>query len=386
MALEGGSHGKGRCAGVGKGFFYNLRSPKLTKKILMSNLILTLIFLIYLLFILFYVETPKGTGDANMGMVIYFYLFIAYVALSLLLTIIVTFNGGFNWISNSMFWRNIGVGALWLGMVGGVLICMSMKASFGIGNKSTGLMRLLAFMFYYGGVWLPLLMLVSYLSMVNPDWRLAISPNLYKTFILLSSTIGLVTFVARAPISNLIKANTDEHNFNITLKEIDKAKTLEEQFWLTTKITDERLLAIVFTRIKNQQNLEDEIIKILMQNNQFIFSNIYDYIYNNPVEHPERLIEPINLNLTKIDMQIRGSTLAPWVGVEGFDHVKIQPILRVMYKYFGEKREPFRANMLTIKQTLETPKARNKGNKDAAEFMAILNKYKLEVQNWLDGH
>lgn len=352
----------------------------------MSNLILTLIFLIYLLFILFYVETPKGTGDTNMGMVIYFYLFMAYVALSLLLTIIVTFNGGFNWISNSMFWRNIGVGALWLGMVGGVLICMSMKASFGIGNKSTGLMRLLAFMFYYGGVWLPLLMLVSYFSMVNPDWRLAVSPNLYKTFILLSSTIGLVTFVARAPISNLIKANTDEHNFNITLKEIDKAKTLEEQFWLTTKITDERLLAIVFARIKNQQNLEDEIIKILMQNNQFIFSNIYDYIYNNPVEHPERLIEPINLNLTKIDMQIRGSTLAPWVGVEGFDHVKIQPILRVMYKYFGEKREPFRANMLTIKQTLETPKARNKGNKDAAEFMAILNKYKLEVQNWLDGH
>jgi len=352
----------------------------------MANLILTLIFLTYLLFILFHVESPKGTGDQNMGMVIYVYIFMAYVALSLLLTAIITFNGGFNWISNSMLWRNIGVGALWLGMVGGVFICMSMKASFGIGNKSTGLMRLLAFMFYYGGVWLPLLMLVSYYSMVNPDWRLAVSPNSHKTFILLSSTIGFVAFVARAPISNLIKANTDEYNFNIALKEIDKAKTLEEQFWLTTKITDDRLLTIVLNRIKNQQNLEDEMISILMQNNQFVFSNIYDYIYNNPVEHPERLIEPINLNLTKINFQIQGSTLAPWVGVEGFDHVKIQPILRVMYKYFGEKREPFRENMLAIKQTLETPKERNKGNKDAAQFMAILKRYKLEVQNWLDGH
>lgn len=116
----------------------------------MSNLILTLIFLIYLFFILFYVETPKGTGDQNMGMVIYFYLFIAYGALSLLLTTIITFSG-FNWISNDKLWRNIGVGALWLGMVGGVLMCMSMRASFGIGNKSTGFMRLLVFMFYYGG-------------------------------------------------------------------------------------------------------------------------------------------------------------------------------------------------------------------------------------------
>ena len=192
-----------------------------------------------------------------------------------------------------------------------------------------------ALAFYHGGSWMPVLLIVSYFRKAHPDCSLTVSPNLYNTFIVLSSFIGFVTLVARVPISNLIKSNTDEHNFNIALKEIDKAQTLEEQFWLTTKITDERLLTIVLNRIKNQQNLEEEMIKILMQNNQFIFSNIYDYIYNNPVEHPERLIEPINLNLTKINFQIQGSTLAPWDGVEGFDHVKIQPILRVMYKYFG---------------------------------------------------
>ncbi len=134
---------------------------------------------------------------------------------------------------------------------------------------------------------------------------------MYKTFLLLSSTIGFVTIAAGAPIRNLISANTDEYNIKLALIEIDKAKTLEEQFWLMTKITDDRLLIIVVNRIKDQPNFEDELVKILMKNNQFIFSTIYDYIYNNPIEHPERLIEPINLNLTQLNFQIKGVTLAP---------------------------------------------------------------------------
>lgn len=352
----------------------------------MANLILILIILTYLVFILFHIYPP--TDKSLHDWILLFSTSIGYAILSLILTIIIIFSGGFNWISNATLWRNIGVGVLWLGMVGGVFTCMSFGIGIGnnIGNKPTGFMRLLALMFTYGGVWLPLLMLISYFSMVNPDWRLALSPNLYKTFLLLSSTIGFVTFVARAPISNLISANTDEYNFNLALIEIDKAKTVEEQILLTTKITDDRLLTIVLDRIKNQQNLEDELIKILMGNNQFVFSSVYDFIYANNIEHPERLIEPINLNLTKINFQIKGTTNAPWVGVEGFEHVKIQPIFRVMYKYFSANREPFRTNMLIIKETLETPKERNGGNKNAPEFMAILNKYKLEMQTWLDGH
>ncbi len=352
----------------------------------MSNLFLALTFISYLLLIPFHMETPKGTGDQNVGMLVIFYVFLAYVVLSLISTIIITFNGGFNWISSSTLWRNLGVGALWLGIIGGIFICMSTKAELGMGNKSTGIMRLLAYLFYYGGVWLPLFMFVSYFSMINPDGRIAISPNLYKTFLLSGSAIGLVSMVAVTPIRKMIAANTDEYNTNLAMMEIDKAKTVEEQFWLTTKITDDRLLTVVLNRIKDQPNLEDEMIGILMQNNQFIFSKVYDYIYKNPIEHPERLIEPINLNLSKVNTQIQGTTLAPWVGANGFEDVKLQSVLRVMYQYFGKNREPFRENMLAIMKTLETPKERNKGNKDTAEFMAILNKYKGEVQNWLDGH
>ena len=351
----------------------------------MGNIILVLLCITYLLLIPFHIETPKGTGDQNVGILITFYIFLANAALSLILTILITYRGGFDWISSAALWRNIGVGLLWLSMVGGIFITMYMKAEFNIGNKATGLKLMLVYLIYYGGVWLPLLMLVSYYSMLNPDWRLALSPNVYKKFLVLCSTVGLITFAANKPIRKMITANTDEYYKNLFLNEIDNAKTVEDLFWLSTKIKDDSLLTVVFNKIKTQANLEDEMIRILMMDNQFIFSNIYDYIYANPIEHPERLIEPINLNLTKINHLIQGTTLAPWVGAEGFDNVNIQSILRVMYKHFGENREPFRGSMSTIKQTLETPKERNQGNKDTAEFISILNKYKLEVETWLNG-
>lgn len=352
----------------------------------MANLILVLALIAYLLLIPFHIQTPKGTGDQNVGILVTFYIFLAYAALSLILTTIIAFKGGFNWISASVLWRNIGVGLLWLGLVGGAFICMYIKADIGMGNKTTGLLRLLAYMFYYGGVWLPLVLLLSYYSIVNPEWRLAITPGFYKSLILFGSAFGIVSLVMSGQLRGFITANTDEYNTNLAMAEIDKAKSIEEQFWLTTKITDDSLRTVVLGRIKAQPNLEDEIVKLLNLDNQFLFTSIYDFINENPVEHPERLIEPINLNLIKMNTLIQGNTLAPWVGVEGFDNVKIQPILRVMYKYFSDNREPFRENMLTIKHTLETPKERNKGNKDAEQFMAIVNEYKQQVQNWLDGH
>ncbi len=351
----------------------------------MANLVLVLLCITYLLLLPLQVESPRGTGDQNVGILITFYVFIAFVALSLILTIVIAYKGGFDWIFNSTLWRTIGVGTLWLGMIGGMFLCMYYKAELGVGNKSTGVMRMLAYLFYYGGLWLPLLMIVAYFSMINPDVRFALSPNGYKTFLVLCSVIGFITIAANAPIRKLISSNSDAFYFNLALKEIEKAKTVEEHFWLTTKLTDDSLLTIVYNKIKDQPNLEDELIRILMLNNQFIFSKLYDYMYNHSIERPERLLEPINLNLTRINTQIQGTTLAPWVGVEGFEHVKIEPILRVMYKYFGENREPFRANMLAIKHTLETPKERNQGNKDTKQFMEILSEYKLEVEKWLDG-
>lgn len=352
----------------------------------MANLILVLALIAYLLLIPFHIQTPKGTGDQNVGILIIFYVFIAFAVLSLILTTILAFKGSFNWISASALWRNIGVGLLWLGLVGGAFVCMYIKAEMGMGNKTTGFLRLVAYMVYYGGVWLPLVLLVSYYSMINPEWRLAITPGFYKSLLLFGSMFGIVSLVTSGQLRAFITANTDEYNTKLAMVEIDKAKTVEEQFWLTTKITDDSLLTVVLGRIKAQPNLEDEIIRLLNLDNQFLFASIYDFINENPVEHPERLIEPINLNLIKMNTLIQGNTLAPWVGVEGFDNVKIKPMLQVMYKYFADNRDPFRENMLTIKHTLETPKERNKGNKDAEQFMAIVNEYKQEVQNWLDGH
>jgi len=46
------------------------------------------------------------------------------------LTINIAANGGFNWISDAAFSRNLGIGMLWLGMVAGVVICTMSRTEY----------------------------------------------------------------------------------------------------------------------------------------------------------------------------------------------------------------------------------------------------------------
>ena len=350
----------------------------------MANLLLTLIFLNYLIIILFNIFHPSN--KAYYDWVLFYAITFSYVFISLILTIMVAHRGSFDWISNIALWRNIGVGVLWIGMVAGIYICMSMKAGIGMGNKSTGFARMIALMIYNGGLWLPPLMIISYFSLFHADSRFALSPYLYKTFLLLCSTVGLLTLVAFKPVKRLISDNSEEYNYNLAIYEIDKAKTLEEKFELLPKIKDNRQLTVLLKRIKDQPNFEDELINVLMNSNQFTSSPMYDYILKNPIEHTDLLIEPINSSLTTLNSQFEGVGKASWeTGADAFDHIDMQLIFQVMYKYFGANREPFRIKVLLIKQTLETFNERNVGNEHAPEFMKTLNKYKLEIQNWLDG-
>ena len=350
-----------------------------------SNLLLGLTGLIYFVLILFNLAPPRGTGDQNVGgLTSGLYVIMAYLVLSLILTVIITAKGGFNWISNATLWRNIGVGVLWLSMVGSVVLCTFFRAECNMGNKATGLVRVFAFLIYFGGIWLPLLMLLPYLSILNPEWRFALSPQLIKIPLLLACALGLILIPANRKVSKLIASDSDESNFNKAMNEIDKEASMSRLFYLATNTHDEQLRNAIFTKIKKSDNLEDELIKVLEDNNQFVFMAVYDFLDINKIEHPERFIAPINLNLDKINFLIEGVTRASWKEVADMEEIKIEPIYRVMRKYFKGNREPFRKSMLAILKTLESPNKRNGGDDETKQFIICLNKYKLDVQNWLD--
>lgn len=93
-----------------------------------GNIILRLTFLSYLLLLPFNLYRTEGTAEQNTGYLIAFYILVAYMVLSLILTIIIAVNGGFNWISDVALNRNIGANVLWLGTTAGIIICSMIKA------------------------------------------------------------------------------------------------------------------------------------------------------------------------------------------------------------------------------------------------------------------
>ncbi|MEP7197412.1 MAG: hypothetical protein ABI851_12900 [Saprospiraceae bacterium] len=348
-----------------------------------SNIILGLTILTYSAILFVNLNRTEGTGDQMVGYsYILFIIAAAYAVLSLILTIIISLNGGFNWISSSSLYRNIGVFVLWLGMIAGVIICTLTKADISFGNKLTGIERLLALLIYNGGIWLPLLMLLPYASLLNPEWRYVLSPNLVKIPLLLACTIGLITFVMQIKLRTFIAANTDEYYFNKSMTKVNEAQSIKQLFSMDMNTNDKQLRQAIYTKIKSHKNLEDELIEVLKENNPYVFISVYDFLDSNEIDNPERFIESIKLNLDKINSKFQESMETPWEREGDFESINIGVLCKALNKHFKESSDQFRPYILAIQKTLDaTPKQRDETHKD---FMASLIKYRLDVKNWLD--
>ncbi|MEO7174544.1 MAG: hypothetical protein ABI002_02060 [Saprospiraceae bacterium] len=349
---------------------------------MINNLILGLAVLAYILLLPFSLNRAGGTGDQNVGYLIGFYILIAFVVLSLILTLIVAANGGFNWISHSTLWRNIGIGVLWLGMIAGIVTCSMIKADISFGDKSTGLERIFALLVYNGGVWLPLLMLIPYSSYLNPDWRFALDPNVAKIPLLLGCAFGIISSVMPIKLRTMIGANSEEYKYNQSMTKINEARSLTQLLNIASDKNDERLRDTVYTKIVEYKNLEDELLMVLEENNPYVFISVYEFWEKYSIEHPARFIDAINLNLTMIDSKYKVTMGTPWEREGGFESIDIGTICRVLSEHFKESSDQFRPNMLMLQQTLESTPAKRESNNE--QFMVYLNKYRLEVKSWLD--
>lgn len=143
--------------------------------------------LVYIVIGLFVLQpTPTGSdqnyGWASSALV----LITAYGICSLLLTIIITANSGFNWISGNTIIRNVLVAFLWLGMVAGVIYC-TLKPEYHKIYQLTGFARLFSHVISYGAIWLPLLMLIPYYFLLKAEWQSTITPNLVKMILVIAS-------------------------------------------------------------------------------------------------------------------------------------------------------------------------------------------------------
>lgn len=336
--------------------------------------------LVYIVIGLFVLQPSPSGSDQNYGWATSaLVLIVVYAICSLLLTIILTANGGFNWISNAILTRNVLVAILWLGMVAGVIYC-TLKPEYHKMYQLTGFARLFSHVISYGAIWLPLLMLIPYYFLLKPEWQSTITPNLVKIILVIASALGfLILTTPKLIIKSYKKFDEHELAFNKAMDNINSYTAVMSLLYYTGKSYDEQIRNAALTKIKACKNLEAELIDILEKDRTAY--DVFNFLVDNKVDHPERFIEPIIKGLSNINKEMRESITDPYSSI--YD---IEVLLRVLEGQFKDSISKFKPHILKLQEIFETPPANNRAHGDTEQINQILYKNREEVKNWLARH
>ena len=341
--------------------------------------------LVYLLICVLVLQPASSGGDQYGSAYSAFVVIVAYGVCSLLLTMNITANGGFNWISDTVIKRNIGVAVLWFGMVVGVVYCIGGKTGFHKYYQLTGFVRLLSHVISYAGIWLPLLMLIPYFLFLKPEWRDTLSPNLFKIPLLLASVAGFLLLMTPKIMSGILKSykkfDAKELAFNKARENIEKYEAVSSLLYYTDKSYDEKLRSAALTKIKVIKNIESELIDILERGGSSCY-RVYAFLDDNKTGHPKRFIEPIIKSFSTITADTQEGIVNPYK--RGMFNVEI--LLRVLDEQFKDSIAVFKPHILKLQEVMETPPAKSRVYDDVEQVNKELYKYRESVKNWLNSH
>lgn len=349
---------------------------------MIGYLLFGLTFLIYIIIGSFSLK-PAPSGDRFGYAYSALVLIAAYGLCSLLLTIYIVANGGFNWISDHTFQRNAVVAILWLGMLA-VAYRTFGKRAYHKYYHLTGFVRLLSFVLYYAAIWVPLLILIPYFLFLKPEWQYTFSPILPQTSLLLGCAIGFLMQLTPKIMSGVVlksfkKLDERELAFNHAMDNIKKYKAVMSLLYYTSHYYDEPIRSAALAKIKANKNLEEELIHILEQGNPY---QVFEFLDEYKVEHPERFIEPIVKSFSRMTADMREGIVSPYKG-GAFD---VGALLRVLEGQFNDSIGVFKPHMLKLQEVMETPPARGRVYDDAKQCNEALYKYRADVKNWLAKH
>ena len=349
---------------------------------MLGYLLFGLTFLTYILIGMFSL-TSGSDGNQFGHSYSAFVLFFAYGLCSLLLTIYITANGGFNWISDTAFKRNAVVAIIWIGMMV-VALCTIQRTEYHKYYQLTGFVRSLSFVISYGAIWLPLLILIPYYLLLKPEWRETHSPILFQIPLVLGCVIGFLWLSTPKIVSGMLsksykKFDERELAFNAAMDNIEKYQDVMSLLYYTGNSYDEQIQSAALAKIKANKNLEDELIGILERGNPY---GVFWFLDANKVEHPDRFIEPIVKSFTVMTADMKEGIESSYEN-GAFD---VGPLLRVLEGQFNGSIEVFKPHILELQKVMETPPAKHREYVDAAKCNEELETYREEVKNWLARH
>jgi hypothetical protein len=358
-----------------------------------GNLLLGLTSTTYLALIIFNLQKVNATGERLMGYAfIGFVIMAAYAVSSLLLTIFITSKGGFNWLSDTKTLRNIGVGILWSGMVAGVVYCAMARMEFRPSVHLSGMWNLLSLPVYFGSLWLPLLMLVPYAIILNPEWQSTLSPFFFKAPLLLGCFLGfglvLIPKIVRTAktMQHTESADSSQWSFNASMQEINKYQdpSIKGLLSHTHRNNDERIRSAAVNKIKSYENWEGELMEML---NHPELSDVYwgyAFLDGNKIDHPADFIQPLKKSLPLMADGLQKSLSDPnglYIG-----YIQIETVCRVLETQFKDSSALFLPDMLRLQEILNKTPPERVSRQDKQYFDESLNSYRLAVKKWLDSH
>lgn len=355
-----------------------------------GNLLLALTTLAYLALAMMNLQKTNATGERLVGWALISFVLIAiYVLCSLLLTISVASRGGFDWLSTSSSTRKLLTALLWLAMTIGVVFCSMLSTEFSL-DRTTGIVRAISMPVYFGSLWLPLLMLIPYAILINPEWRQSVAPAIYKVPLLIAGSLGLIIVLAPKIIQatgitvpqqssedwyykNLTQSIPSETNFDVLIQYV--------------KDEDERIRSMAASKIKENPDWEKNLIQKLDRTDEY---GHYDYYWaymfmdQNKLPNPDRFIDPVNRTIPAISAAVKRALEKSFLYTGDLTLLNIDVVCRVLEAQFNDSSHVFRPHMLELLQALEAPPVNT--SEMSEDFHQLLSSYTTAVKGWLEAH
>ncbi len=347
-----------------------------------------LTFLIVIGFTFFSASKPTLIGENAMGYGLGLAFFgLAFTISSLILTLIVGWKGGFNWVSDQSFNRNILVGLGWLCVAIATFACAAFKWEWH--GEFPQFLRWLAKS--NGQTWIPLLMLIPYFSLLNDEIRASLSPQVYKIPLIIA--FGLTAFMALGILFGWLRdsakqqtARMEESKERYDNRQVEHLDFINKQkptdpilnlLSLSGRFTPQEVRSAAVAKIKSHPDWEAELIKVL--EDDYYYSNAYSFIDGNAVEHPELFLKPLNNSILHMATEIQESitdsnNLQDW----HFEHLGIERLFRAIDEQFLNKGMDFRPAAMKLQEALKTT--------PPERFKNVRFKETLLVKDWLKRH
>lgn len=249
-------------------------------------------------------------------------------------------------------------------------------------------------------LWLPLLILIPALYLLNTHRQVGFAPDWVKIPMqigfIVSVLIGLGILYGFAKSSVQQQAalvqstkniySPESWSFNNSMEYINNynEKMIQGLLIYTHREKDERLRNAAVAKIKLYEHWETELIQILQQGDLNDMYWVYAFLDGNKIEHPKDFILPINNSLTLLVSGVQESLNDPYRLNLGY--INIEAMCRVLDTQFKDSAAVFLPNILKLQKTLEITPPERKSKKDKQWFDASLSDSRIAVKNWLESN